>query len=764
MDWSYRLTLHGDVEHECRVTLKGDGEHILWELSPVDDSDEDGETSSCLQNVADFREYGPPEAREYLKAPATVLDALCVAAGAPSPAWRTPVPAEVNAFLAAAEKGNIEEMQRLVREGVPLHATDHHHRGALAYAAETSTKSASEWLLECGADVNARARYGKTVLMSAAARNREDLADLYRQKGADLTLRDSAGKTAWLMGIESHAGGGLVSSLRANAQEDWPRALHLAAWGNHIHWMEGEDWFVKSWSPEMNLREGNRQLTPLQAAVLSWRPLPQAIRWLVENGADLTVVDAEDGMTMLHHAAKLNLPWMIAACAQAGVKVDATDKAGRTALHYALDQNECPRLVNALLDAGASPLNQVDSRLAWGPWLLSQGTVQRRAWSGLCSYAWLTPHDAPPGEDGDPPKGSVWLEFPAEWTALPAQELDARLQQAVRRTDDASGTDAKRYQEAVLLTQVEALKQPAGWPGRKLWAVFPDEAVKLLDRFRDERPREIIADPATFKVGALQQVHREWTWKARDWNARHDTFKLVLRRGTLRWDAYNTRSEQSLARFRTEGPPRSADFYRTLPRDILDELCALIGDSERTWELPCPKDAREERLERWAAAQPPPLPVPPPLPPPPHQSGKWCYARMDIEDRFTTPSGAGGDGEWSCWMEFPAEWCYCQPSQLDQWLIAALRRAYGDMNEKASGPDGGHYSLKRCWPEVLSRAEAIKQPWAERGKVLYSTDEREGAPLAVPDEERRRPLLSMADPENPPQPIPVSPPPLKGRR
>lgn len=764
MDWSYRLMLHGNVEHECRVTLKEDGEHILWELSPMDDSDEDGEKSSCLQEVADFREYGPPEAPEYLKAPSAVLDSLCAAVGAPAPAWRTPVPAEVTALLAAAARGDVDEMQRLVREGVSLHATDHHRRGALTYAAEASSKNASEWLLERGVNVNARARYGKTVLMGAASRNREDLADLYRQMGADLTLKDCAGKTAWMIAIESHAGGGLVSSLRANAQEDWPRALHLAAWGNHIHWMEGEDWFVENWSPEMNPREGARQFTPLQAAVLSWRPLPQAIRWLVANGADVSVVNADDGMTMLHHAAKLNLPWMVDACVQAGVDVHARDKAGRTALQYALDQNECPHLVNALLDAGANPQDVTECRLAWGPWLLSQEASQRRRWSGLCCYTRLTPQDAPPGEDGDPPEGSMWLEFPAEWTALPAQELETRLQQAVRRTEEISGTEAKQYQEAALLTQVEALKQPAGWPGRKLWAVLPDEGVKLLDRFRDERPREIIADPTTFKMGALQRVHREWTWKARDWNARHDTFKLVLRRGALTWDAYNTRSEQSLARFRAEGPPRSADFYRTLPQDVLDELCALIGDTARTWETPRSRKEREAHLKQWEAAQPPSLPVPPPLPPPPHQSGKWCYARMDIEDRFTTPSGAGGDGEWSCWMEFPAEWCYCQPSQLDQWLIAALRRAYAAMNEKASGPDGGHYSLKRCWPEVLSRAEAIKQPWAGRGKVLYSTDEREGAPLAVPDEERRRPLLSMADPENPPQPLPISPPPLKGRR
>jgi ankyrin repeat protein len=756
------------VEHLCTITLGADG--ILWALEPVDPDDEDGEKSSCLQEVEDFQAFGPPEVPVFLKAPKEILDGLCSAAGAGNPAWRQPLQPEVAAFFAAAKAGDIGKMAQYLQAGGDIKVRDHHGRNALWHAAEQSAIEPSRWLIEHGADLNVQDRYGSTVLMNAAFRGDEARADLYRLSGADLTLHNGSGKTAWLEGVESKASHLLVSPLRACVEEDWPLALHTAARISHTSWLDGEEWYVEGRKLEMNRREGRWNWTPLQAHFQGYEPRTQAANWLVAHGADLTVVDEMESATILHFAARESLPWLVAPCLAAGVDIDAKNRAGHTALSLALEKNERPQLIAELLKASpdlqlpipcqpwGKDLAQVSAvekaarmGLVWSHWLLARRPAQ---WSGLCCYARLSPAKSEPEED--PPPGSVWLEFPAEWCAASDGELEARL----LRLGKSCGADGPIV---TLLSQVEALKQPGGWPGRKLWAVFPDETVRLVDRFRDERPREIVADPATFRAGAFLMLHREWKWQARDSSARYGKFLITLRRGVLTWTESNMRVEQPVERFRVEGPPRSADFHTTIPRETVDEICALIGDTARLWEIPGTRKERLERVENWQAVQVASVPVVAPAPPP-HQSGKWCYARIDIEDHFTTATGAGSDGSWECWMEFPAEWCYCQPAYLESWLTDALRRAYVAMNEEATAdPEGGHYSLERCWPEVLTRAGALRQPWTECGKVLYSVDERERPPVPVPDEEKRRPLLAMGDPAKPPQPIPISPPPLRSQ-
>lgn len=747
--------------HEPLVHVSLDGEGILhWRTSRAGDPE-------CAQSAESFRGYGPPEVPAYLNAPAEVLDELCEAVGAGDPPWRKAPAPEFVAFLEAAREQNIERMGELLRGGLDINTRDHQGRTALWAAAENPNTPSTRWLLEHGADVNVQDRYGRTALMEAVARNREDLADLYREFGADRNLRDQAGRTAWLIGIETQASTLLISSV-CPGREDWPRAMHLACWvGNH-DWIEGEEWYVESARPDLNQRDGRPRWTPLQAC-LARTCDPRITRFLAAYGADLTVVDTETKSTLAHYAVKRNWPWLVEACVRAGVRLDARDAEGGTAWTQALDGNERPRLVRALLEASVDYRKHVDSvvgkaasyNLVWAHWLMTREAPGKTAqsWTGLCCYAALSPVGVEIPGELDPANGTIWLEYPAEWWVQPRAELDAKIMRILAEIPDLRGMN---WALPVHLSQGEAYRQPAAMPDRRLWALFPDETAAEVKRLRYERPREMIADPATFAPSGLQQARREWKWKARTYRAEFQEFRLRLRRGQLTWEGDNCRSEQSIARFKVEGPPRGSHMHRVIPPDILDELCTLIGDYERTWERPWTRRQRQERVEAWVAAQEKPaapLAVPPP---PPHQSGKFCYARMDIEDHFTTPNGAGSDGEWSCWMEFPAEWCACLPRYLEAWLVAALERAYAEISRKASGPDGGHYSLNRCFVEVLSLTEAVRQPWRERGKVLYTGfDEREQTPLPSDDEARHRPLALMGNPENPPTPIPISPPPLR---
>jgi hypothetical protein len=618
MVWTYGYKLWGMPQHYIRVELQEDQGQLLWVEAPEDESFQMlGVKSSCQQSLADFRAFGPPDPA-FRSVPEDVLDAICAATGTADAEWRKPLPENVAAFFHAAESGDIEGMREWMRTGVTVHTRDRQHRTVMWYALEAFSTEPTQWLMDLKPDLNAQDRHGRTILMEAAAKDKHLLADLYKLHGADLKMRDHTGKTAWLIATESGARWDVLFTVKACVAEDWARALHVAARRSNTVWMEDMDWYVEHSKPVMNPREGKLRRTPLQSCLYGeqphplfrgWQPQPAAVRWLVEHGADLTVVDEEEGMTILHHAAKRNLPWLVSAGIRAGVDLNARDNAGKTAIEYAKATDNNVRLIKALLDVKEAPASR--------------------------------------------------------------------------------------------------------------------------------RPEH------------LKRLHRDWKWKARDRHSRHDEFKVVLRGGVLTWSAHGTRHEQDADRFRIEGPPRDSDLARTITQEVVDDLCAFIGDEARLWEVPLSKQEREVRVKEWEDSQPAPeaeasAPVPPP--PPRHQSGKWCYARMDIEDHFTAPSGAGGDGEWSCWMEFPEEWCACEEKHLEQWLTQALQRAYGLMNEKASGPDGGHYSLNRCWAAVLSRAEAIKQPWAEQGKVLYQVADGETAPVSVPDEERRRPLTKMGDP------------------
>lgn len=61
--------------------------------------------------------------------------------------------------------------------------------------------------------------------------------------------------------------------------------------------------------------------------------------------------------------------------------------------------------------------------------------------------------------------------------------------------------------------------------------------------------------------------------------------------------------------------------------------------------------------------------------------------------------------EWTCWAQFPAEWCATHRRHLARWLTEALRRAYTDMNgriavTRRAAPTTWTAAMYRCcrWP------------------------------------------------------------------
>jgi|GEM_PF-4153277 len=737
-NWTWTGTRAGDSERRCSVAIRDDGLH--WGTEAKGEEEELG----VHQLREEFRDFGPPESREYLAVPGNILDEVCALLELKDPGWRKPLAEPLASWFAAAEKGDRARLEDLLTNGVPVNALDHNRRSALWRLTNGKGNIAlAAWLLDLGANVNLRDRYGRTLLMMAAVLRDGERVELYLKHGADKTIGDSDGETAYITAIESRAYCLICHSLNSRNDAEWPQAIHAGASASNVSWLRWQTQLGSKNKPEVNVRYGPRGRTPLQACFRGYQTHPEAVRWLVENGADLTVVDPDDRTTILHHAVRHNLPWLVAPCVKAGVAMDAQDGAGQTALSLALDGNEHPALMRALVAAGAEAKTPVPGRepeetaeqkakrmnLVWSAFLLRGGT-----WSGLCCHAEAQP------ESGE----AFWLEFPAEWCGEGHEPLSASLKIAARTICGGPAT-------VRVLGRSEAERQPWGRPGKKLWAVLPDGTSAPIERFRDARPVAMWSFPEAWAENTREQMEREWKWPAPPWTPHYQPYTLRLRRGELTWKGYNLELKRSLAQFRVEGPPTPVSD--SMPREATDELCALLAETAREWEAVASDEVRRRKVEEWTAAQPQPVAPEDAPPPPPHQSGKYCYAKLEIEDRFNTPTGTGSDSEWTCWAEFPAEWAYEHRRFLRPWLKAAMGRVYDAMNRRiAEDPEGGSYVLRDCHATVLSLAEAKEQPWGMRGKVLYLIPDNDAAPTSLQSTAPARPVEAMADPGNPPAP------------
>lgn len=87
----------------------------------------------------------------------------------------------------AAQDGNLDEVTRLVREGLEINQFDDLSRTALHYAVEAEHYLVAKWLLENGADVNANddGKIGETALSLAAQGGYPEIVELLLKHGAN---------------------------------------------------------------------------------------------------------------------------------------------------------------------------------------------------------------------------------------------------------------------------------------------------------------------------------------------------------------------------------------------------------------------------------------------------------------------------------------------------------------------------------------------------------------------------------------------------
>ena len=274
---------------------------------------------------------------------------------------------EREAFVAAADAGEDDELKRLLASGVSVDSRNGSGRTGLMGALGGGKVETARLLLDAGASVTAVDNSGGTVLTHAATGgdvvdsmwvNRwPDLIRELVRGGVDVNARRNDGRSALMIAAtEEHPsetikillGLGADTSLR-DATGRTP-LLAAAAEGNR------PDLIALAGKSNVNAAdlEGNSAL--MLAAYKA--EVEEAVKVLIAAGADVNAANHE-GRTVLMCAADGGSPEVVGQVLKAGAKVNARDHRGRTALMWAAHGRSAPTdnsqraIIQALVKAGA---------------------------------------------------------------------------------------------------------------------------------------------------------------------------------------------------------------------------------------------------------------------------------------------------------------------------------------------------------------------------------------------------------------------------
>jgi uncharacterized protein len=180
-------------------------------------------------------------------------------------------PAQDQALIAAAERGDSAAVQQLLREGAGIGARDARGRTALLAATHANRIETARLLIAAGADVNAKDVIGDSPFLYAGAEGRNEILKMTLAAGADLNSTNRYGGTA------------LISAAHHGHVETVKILLATAVDKDHVN---GLGW------------------TALLEAVILGDGGPahtEIVRLLTAAGANVNLAD-RDGVTPLAHA------------------------------------------------------------------------------------------------------------------------------------------------------------------------------------------------------------------------------------------------------------------------------------------------------------------------------------------------------------------------------------------------------------------------------------------------------------------------------
>jgi ankyrin repeat protein len=342
-------------------------------------------------------------------------------------AWSAPADARLS--LAAME-GDIEAVRTLIDQGVDVNAPQGDGTSALHWAASRNDLEMTQLLLEAGADVGARTRLGDmTPLFMAARSGNASIIEALAEANADATSASTIGTTALMLA----AGAGSPDAVRAllnagasvNAKDlnQGQTALMFAAASGRedvirVLAENGAELDVASLVPTRRkpaARAAGNTAAPRRGRGGPPKPLAlggltamhfaareghlDAVRALVEAGADVNVSTASDAMSTLTLAIVNGRLEMAKYLLEQGADPNPPSTEGATALFATVDIKWAPRgwypsprvdneevdyleLMQLLVDHGAD----VDARMKGRMWMRIVGPGGGSAFDGDTAF------------------------------------------------------------------------------------------------------------------------------------------------------------------------------------------------------------------------------------------------------------------------------------------------------------------------------------------------------------------------------------------
>lgn len=240
------------------------------------------------QDIFAFVRIGQVEkVREALKADPKLANAV-------DRAGRTPL------FLAVSS-GNLDMVRLLVEYGAAVRVGDNNLRAPIHFANWAGNKAMIDLLLEKGAVVDTRAIGGATPLIHASLNDQFEMSRFLIERGADINVQCNSLTTPLYFAVLNDNKSYYEYLLQAGAEVDTPDFLDR---------------------------------TPLAVAVRDGNAF--MVQSLIQNGADPGRKDPATGRSLIHLAAIEGHADVLEILLQAGLKADEKDRAGLTALDYAL--------------------------------------------------------------------------------------------------------------------------------------------------------------------------------------------------------------------------------------------------------------------------------------------------------------------------------------------------------------------------------------------------------------------------------------------
>lgn len=205
-----------------------------------------------------------------------------------------------------------------------------------------ATKNVATMLIDRGADVNARSLQDLTPLHEAARRNRADVVLLLLEKGGDVNARSQSKATVLNLATENgHFDLAEILLARGALMDEFD----AAALGR----LEPMEQFLKARPSLLGLPDERSGQTLLHRAALHGRTT--VIRRLLDLGANLTTKD-RNGFEAIHLAVLRGHREATELLLDAGAGVNTTARTGLTCLHLAVETDHV-ELVRLLIDRGA---------------------------------------------------------------------------------------------------------------------------------------------------------------------------------------------------------------------------------------------------------------------------------------------------------------------------------------------------------------------------------------------------------------------------